>query len=1852
MSNGYWVSKDGLRIPKRDNAQRKQWDAGYLARLKDYFGDDKDNDYEPALLPVADIESNHSVFESNPRIPFYSRLYRQNVHEVPPILVTQSADGRYQMRDGNHRHAAARRAGVSHIPALIQRPKKSTKTKSSTPHVFTGTKVKKLKKSSTDSANLQLVGLLTTKGENAHKVMGDMLPSMFKAEDSILDLSKHERETPPELPKRIQRAMWALHQPGVLTDELRQPKYRSDPNPLAGHCFVATNALFHLINGPKTGWDMKCIHREHLKDVGDDTHWFLQHRKTGHILDPTADQFDVVPPYEQGVSKGTSQTGEDVGKPTKRAQVVIDRAKAVMSEAPKEYLGTLQHDGQQWYIQPPEMKKAEEKRISLDDAHKLYGWFHISHQEPDENGQFRAEPRVPGLNSIPSEDKTTPRICVGPSIHHCVAGLLSAEPGDDEMVERIASDPSMVNTFRGRHVYGVPKRAKVVIPTREQVPDAPETGEGWLTKPTTLRHIGRLDAEQRGNTIPSLGEPFLSKAEPLAKAIVPGVMTSASENNLAQEWDYSHLLPQKTRDEGYRIRLRVNRYVGGGYEGQGHFTILANKTQDNRTRPAGTLSAQFRDKVVQPHEIRVEEQDRRKRLGMAMYEALYAHSRGQLGLTHVDGDVHSTASHLVHKKLSTKHGLDYSAKKNIQPRGGAARYRDEDEWLDTPAHDVDAKYGEYKYKLPDVMEPKQVNSFAEHKLPGMLHAEGYRLNIAHSPDTTIGTIHRRGEVVGHIELTPKGHAFEEWTGESNRVGLRDATLSVLRGHQGGEAGHDEWNNVSKRLPVAKSASGSPNLLKHEDLHALPGAQGQVGVRNPNGQGQGVPEVALQGMCGGGVGGVLRAQPREGGGAPLSFQPQAVRRADGVPANAQGGNRDMAGRPEACAEGADGRPEVGSVHGLQAHVPAVRDGLGPHGLLAKAGERGQHGGQAGQLGSDTGGDSEVRPRVLELPPGQDSHPTPHGSHITKPHLTYTHGAAAKPFGTEYEGGKNVWARNSPDESNKGRTLMVQFSTHLLQGGRKPDEADSYYDKLYSKREGYHRGQDWWEVPQWQGHLAHNAPAADHYTVRDPEEAIKFMNAAGYDHVAFSALDVNKDFVRRLASGAPNQHVVVGGYTDMNHFGDLKNVSVHPSIKSFVESEGQTYQPGYDYRHFTGMKTLPRLTLSDGCRHQCTFCCVPKQVDEKSREEILQQADAFAAHLPSDLIYLNDKTFGQAKNHAMLPELYQRIKAKNPAFKGFVIQTTAAQMKRFTPEYLKAAGIKHVELGVESVNDPILKAHKKPATEAIIEDAANKVRAAGASLIPNIMVGLPGEDRTTYGRTLAWLQKHRDIISHVNAYNLALYDDSELGKKLQVINDADRDENVQAKSWHTDPQAHADFAKALFGFANGQLDQPIGHGQELSKTTMEQRIKSQHQRRPEQAPCPKCGDKKKHMEMHGEPVFVCDACEHKWEVPFPADLENSDIGHDGVTKDMVKADKPFIKSPAFRHASSGKVIATPILHDREILARKLKVHPDHPSLYNDWEAGYIDHANNFYDREAALAAVMKPGQEPTPKASYLEDIPGLESEQYASGRERGVFKAEEGGSISYHVQTLGDGLEAEDGSPESVRAVAMLGGREVGRISLRPHGRGLRCMGVGVHPNFQRQGVATRLVDEVKAKTGMEVHFQAPKYRTPEGHAFVGAYMSKAEVDHHDPVSCVVMVQDGLGRTLWGKRKDGKYTMPAGHADAHEHPADCATRELMEEAGLKAEALWLIGSGNGGEGPVHVYHAISHGQPRTDLDPDREMASWEWVDCLRGPPERITANLAHNPNVVYTLMGWRQPSDAPAAPQEGAEVAGGGSEGQEP
>ena len=94
----------------------------------------------------------------------------------------------------------------------------------------------------------------------------------------------------------------------LLTDDLRRPPWKGSSNPLAGHCYVASEVAFYILPG---GWRPTFIRHE------GSPHWLLRH-DNGEILDLTAPQFKTPVPHHLGIGKGfLTKT------PSKRAKSVL-----------------------------------------------------------------------------------------------------------------------------------------------------------------------------------------------------------------------------------------------------------------------------------------------------------------------------------------------------------------------------------------------------------------------------------------------------------------------------------------------------------------------------------------------------------------------------------------------------------------------------------------------------------------------------------------------------------------------------------------------------------------------------------------------------------------------------------------------------------------------------------------------------------------------------------------------------------------------------------------------------------------------------------------------------------------------------------------------------------------------------------------------------------------------------------------------------------------------------------------------------------------------------------------------------------------------------------------------------------------------------------------------------------------------------------------------------------------------------------------------------------------------------------------------------------------------------------------
>jgi hypothetical protein len=136
------------------------------------------------------------------------------------------------------------------------------------------------------------------------------MKSPIRDAKDLLDLSE-TKERGRSLAKLVRSVQ------GALTPDLLKKEYREEniENPMYGHCYAASEALYHLAKGsgfkPCRGRDERGI-----------VHWWLVDDQ-GNILDPTAEQYTSkgrTPPYAKGKKAGFLTL-----EPSKRAETIMRR---------------------------------------------------------------------------------------------------------------------------------------------------------------------------------------------------------------------------------------------------------------------------------------------------------------------------------------------------------------------------------------------------------------------------------------------------------------------------------------------------------------------------------------------------------------------------------------------------------------------------------------------------------------------------------------------------------------------------------------------------------------------------------------------------------------------------------------------------------------------------------------------------------------------------------------------------------------------------------------------------------------------------------------------------------------------------------------------------------------------------------------------------------------------------------------------------------------------------------------------------------------------------------------------------------------------------------------------------------------------------------------------------------------------------------------------------------------------------------------------------------------------------------------------------------------------------------------
>lgn len=364
--------------------------------------------------------------------------------------------------------------------------------------------------------------------------------------------------------------------------------------------------------------------------------------------------------------------------------------------------------------------------------------------------------------------------------------------------------------------------------------------------------------------------------------------------------------------------------------------------------------------------------------------------------------------------------------------------------------------------------------------------------------------------------------------------------------------------------------------------------------------------------------------------------------------------------------------------------------------------------------------------------------------------------------------------------KEKVIFVQFSDNFLTSD---SSMRDYYRAAYSKMDGYYYPQHYMEIPFWIPTVSGMLPGERYekslHVVQDKDASLRhFTEQEEGATLLFSVMGANVNYVHDIARMGGNK-LVLGGYTDPKEFDQYDHVNYLPGVAQLKDyfSVNTTSTP--DYSLFAGEKCIPRLTLSTGCLFRCSFCTVDTALNVIDQSQIQSQVEAFRP-LDFKLVFIDDKSFGQASNWKSISGVGDLVKAYNPDFSGFIVQTPPSlALKDDLMEEAVKLGVKYMELGVEVVDDDYLALLKKPYRVKHLMEVSERARAIGLKIIPNFILGIPGHD---YSATVDWVADNTDIIPVVNINYLSLHFGNERGRLPWFPSTIeDSDQNSPKKTW---------------------------------------------------------------------------------------------------------------------------------------------------------------------------------------------------------------------------------------------------------------------------------------------------------------------------------------------------------------------------------------------------------------------------------------------------------------------------------------
>ncbi len=190
-----------------------------------------------------------------------------------------------------------------------------------------------------------------------------------------------------------------------------------------------------------------------------------------------------------------------------------------------------------------------------------------------------------------------------------------------------------------------------------------------------------------------------------------------------------------------------------------------------------------------------------------------------------------------------------------------------------------------------------------------------------------------------------------------------------------------------------------------------------------------------------------------------------------------------------------------------------------------------------------------------------------------------------------------------------------------------------------------------------------------------------------------------------------------------------------------------QPLYDptWYHSEGRTTVPGgLLTSRGCPARCTFCAnyvTGRRFRHRSAELVVDELRENHDRFDSAFFPFWDDAL--TANKRRLVELCARMEELDFPLAWSAI-TRATHVSAELLAAMKRAGLVHVNFGVESGDDAVLKAIKKGVRTDQVVRALELAKEAGLKTAANFMLGFPEEDAAALERTLRFMERIAPLV----------------------------------------------------------------------------------------------------------------------------------------------------------------------------------------------------------------------------------------------------------------------------------------------------------------------------------------------------------------------------------------------------------------------------------------------------------------------------------------------------------------------------